>query len=75
MKKLSDFIFALFVLAVLGTSPAYSYLDPASISMALQIVIGAVAGGLIAIKLYLGKIKAFFGRFRKPSADRDGRPD
>lgn len=38
------------------------YLDPGSGSFLLQLLIGALMGGLLAVKIYWRKIKAFFKR-------------
>lgn len=53
--------------AVLGalavqSKPALAYLDPGTGSMMVQLLLGAVAGGLVAGKLYWMKIKQFFQR-------------
>ena len=40
-------------------SPAYAYLDPATGSIAVQVVIGAVATWLMYSKMYAAKAKAF----------------
>lgn len=42
--------------------PAYAYLDPGTASMLLQGLIGAVAGALVAIRVYWAKIRGFFTR-------------
>ena len=52
--------------------PAWAYLDPASGSLLLQLVLGGVAGLALALKLFWGRIVGFF-RFKKaddePGAD------
>ncbi|MBC2777147.1 hypothetical protein [Parasphingopyxis marina] len=50
------------VLAGLGTAPAFAYLDPATGSMIIQAVVGAIAGGLLYMKLFMHKVKALFSR-------------
>ena len=72
-------ISALVVLLVIGTgNPAWAYLDPGTGSMILQIVLGGVAGALVAGRLYWQKIKGVFSR-RKPapgkSSDAEPRRD
>jgi hypothetical protein len=42
-------------------SPAQAYLDPGTGSMILQIILGGVAGLLVAGKLYWARLKEFFG--------------
>jgi hypothetical protein len=39
-----------------------AYLDPGSGSFILQLLIAALFGALFLVKVYWGKIKAFFGR-------------
>jgi hypothetical protein len=39
---------------------AHAYLDPATGSYVLQIIIAAVVGGLFLIKQYFAKIRTFF---------------
>ena len=62
----------LVAVAVLGglALPAHAYLDPASGSMFLQLVLGGVAGLAVAFKLYWRKIVAAFGG-KKPESDSD----
>lgn len=54
---------ALFLLA--ATAPAHAYLDPGTGSILLQGLIAAVAGGLVAVKLYWGKVKQFLSFAKK----------
>jgi hypothetical protein len=49
------------ILSVPIASPAQAYLDPGTGSMILQIVLGGVAGILVAGKLYWSRLKEFFG--------------
>jgi hypothetical protein len=49
-------------LLLLSTQNAYAYLDPGTGSMILQGLIGGIAGGMFAIRLYWGKLKSRFGR-------------
>jgi hypothetical protein len=51
------------------TENTYAYLDPGTGSMLLQGLIAAIAAGLVVIKLYWQKMKAFlFGRGRKENS-------
>jgi len=56
----------LFSLLLIIARPAYAYLDPGSGSFILQIILGAVLGGLFTVKIYWQKLKTFifkiFGR-------------
>ncbi len=56
------------VLALL-TLPAHAYLDPASGSMFLQMIVGGVAGVALALKLYWHRILGFFGGKPKSTDD------
>jgi len=47
---------------VAGSKSAFAYLDPGTLNMALQIVVGALVSGLVAIKIYWHKILDLFGR-------------
>lgn len=50
------------VLTVFGTAPAFAYLDPATGSIIIQAVVGAVAGGLLYAKLFMNKVRNLFSR-------------
>lgn len=50
------------VLTVFGTAPAFAYLDPATGSIIIQAVVGAVAGGLLYAKLFMNKVRGLFSR-------------
>jgi hypothetical protein len=53
----------------ISSMPAYAYLDPGTGSMMLQIILGGIAGLLVAGKLFWGRIVDFFGSiFRRDSA-------
>lgn len=43
-----------------STAPAAAYLDPGTGSIILQGLIGAVAGGLVVMRLYWSRLKSFF---------------
>ena len=43
-------------------SIAYSYLDPGTGSYLIQILVAAIFGSLFALKMFWGRIKAFFQR-------------
>ena len=64
-------LFAL--LAVVSASltlPAHAYLDPASGSMLLQLIVGGVAGVALALKLFWHRILGFFGvKTQRPDDD------
>ena len=64
MKKIGLFLCALGVLLIL-TSPAYAYLDPGSVSMWLQVVLGGLAGFVVLLKLFWRRILGFFGIYKE----------
>jgi hypothetical protein len=49
----------------LATSNAYAYLDPGTGSIILQVLLGGVAGVMLAGKLYWEKFLSLFGMRRK----------
>jgi NhaP-type Na+/H+ or K+/H+ antiporter len=51
-----------FLMILLIPRYVFTYLDPGSGSFILQLIIGAIAGLLIALKAYWGRIKSFFMR-------------
>jgi len=61
IKKITGITFPLFILALLFrglfVSDAYAYIDPASGSMFIQVIIGALVGVGITIKVYWAKIR------------------
>ena len=71
MKRLSHskkilVFFALFYLVL--AQDAYAYLDPGTGSYILQLVIATFLGAVFTIKIYWGKIKAFWANlFSKKS--------
>ena len=46
-----------------------AYLDPGTGSIILQALIGSVVGGLYILKLYWGRITAFFSRNKDAAVD------
>ncbi len=64
-------LLALIAIVLAATSlPAHAYLDPASGSMILQMIVGGVAGVALAVKLFWHRILGFFGAKPK-STDED----
>lgn len=66
----------LWLLALIATvavyRPAFAYLDPGTGSILLQVLLGGVAGGLVVVKLYWSRFKAFFGREPKEATTGGG---
>ena len=59
------------VLLALAARPAHAYLDPASGSMMLQLVLGGIAGLAVAFKLFWRKLLGFFGASGRQLSDPD----
>lgn len=61
MKKLSLAAWlAVSLLLTVAAQPAQAYLDPASGSLLLQLLLGGIAGAALAIKLFWHRITGFF---------------
>jgi len=55
-----------------GANFAYAYLDPGTGSFFLQMLIGGIAGSLVALKMYWSRVKSFFsGHRRSPLGSKD----
>lgn len=64
-KTFTDMVFAIVAFLAFSfatTTPAFAYLDGATVSMALQALTGAVASVLLFGKLYWAKVKSVFKR-------------
>ena len=59
-------------LALLVASPAAAYLDPASGSMMLQLILAGAAGVAVAVRLFWGRLLSLFG-VRRPGPEPDSR--
>jgi len=68
IKKISGITLPIFTLTLLFrglfVSDAYAYIDPASGSMFIQVIIGALVGVGITMKLYWAKIRFKFSTIR-----------
>ena len=65
MNRIHMALLAVPALLLLSTQNAYAYLDPGTGSMILQGLIGGIAGGMFAIRIYWGKLK-ILGQVEKP---------
>ena len=52
------------LLLVAFSTPSFAYIDPGSISLALQAILAAIAGLASTYRLWIYKVKKFFG-FKK----------
>lgn len=59
---------------IVATGPAHAYLDPGTGSILLQGLIAAVAGGLVAARLYWSKVKSILSFARKKHDGADSAP-
>jgi hypothetical protein len=59
----------LIILFLLVPSPAYGYIDPATGSILLQVIIGGVFAALVVIKSLPGRVRSWFSRNNDKSAD------
>ena len=65
-------LFSLFILYASLSTPAYAYLDPATGSIVLQALIGAVGTALVYYRLGMAKIRAGVSRvFGRKSGAQD----
>lgn len=63
MKRVSAFFgltASLMILALVFPRPAHAYVDPGTGSYVLQIVIAGIAAASFSLKLFWGRIRAFF---------------
>jgi len=44
----------------------FAYIDPGTGSLVLQVLVGAVVGTLVTVKLYWQRVKMFFARRKAP---------
>ena len=59
-----------FGLSIAPVAPAYAYIDPGTGSMIVQILVGGIVGGLVAIKLYWRKFKTYIAEMSGKKTDR-----
>ena len=75
MNRIYMALLAVPALLLFSTQNAYAYLDPGTGSMILQGLIGGIAGGMFAIRLYWSKLKTWFGRVPAASEDAEATRD
>jgi hypothetical protein len=65
--RAQSFRLAMAMMAVgISTSSAHAYLDPGAASLALQVLLGGIAGMALAIKLYWHRFLSLIGAGRQP---------
>ena len=64
-----------FVSFTAASGPAHAYLDPGTVSLALQAIVAALAGAALTWKHWYWRLRGFLGLGgkRKPGADNSGR--
>ena len=62
------------VLLIPFTGPAQAYLDPGSVSLVFQMLVAAVLGSLVVLRLQWDKVKAFFSRKKKKESGEEVGP-
>jgi hypothetical protein len=72
-KNVASVITLAFLIWSGSASFAHAYLDPGAGSFFLQMLIGGIAGSLVAVKMYWARLKAFFsGRRASATNPKDG---
>jgi hypothetical protein len=61
-------ILAITLSFILIPVPALAYTDPGTASILVQLLLGGIGGGLVILKLYWYRFKAFFQRDQQPAA-------
>ncbi len=62
MRKSVTLIIFITLYILVSYQPAYAYIDPATGSYLLQILLAGLLGALFAIKMFWRNLKAFFSR-------------
>jgi len=58
-------IFGISLLHVFTISDAYAYIDPGTGSLVIQVILGALVGVGITVKIYWYKLKGFISNINK----------
>ena len=58
-------------LVLIINKPAFAYLDPGSVSLAIQAVLAVIVGGLATIKLWWSNFIGFFKKKPSQAEDKD----
>lgn len=66
-------VVALLLLLLALPRPAHAYVDPSAGSLLLQLILGGIAGLMVALRLSWKRLAGLFGRGRVPgpAEDRD----
>ena len=69
MTKLLSVCLLLTLFLVFKSDTAHAYLDPGSVSLMIQAVIGAIAGAALTWKYWYWRLLSFFGIVKKKKAE------
>ena len=72
MRTVASFI--AFVSFIVASGPAHAYLDPGSVSLAIQAIVAALAGAALTWKHWYWRVRGFLGLDRKRKSE-DGDSD
>ena len=64
-------IILIFFLILFINKPAFAYLDPGSVSLAIQAVLAVIIGGLATVKLWWSNFIGFFNKKPSQTEDKD----
>ena len=64
-------IILIFFLILFINKPAFAYLDPGSVSLAIQAVLAVIVGGLATVKLWWSNFIGFFKKKPSQTEDKD----
>ncbi len=67
----SDVLFSVFFLP-LTSQDIHAYIDSGTVSLAIQILIASFVGGLFLLKVFWGKVKAFFSNLLSKTRRKNG---
>ena len=59
-------LLCLAAVGVLLPTPAFAYLDPGTLGMLVQLLVGAVAGSIVFLRWKWTQVKSFFSRKERP---------
>lgn len=62
LKCLADALVFVSLLLFASTRAAHAYVDPGTGSYVIQLLIAAIAGLAVAVRIYWGRIKGFLSR-------------
>jgi hypothetical protein len=70
-RRLSNLVLSVVVFGLLCPTAAWAYLDPASGSIFLQLLLGGIAGVSLLVKMYWRKLLAVLGLVKDETSGGD----